>query len=45
MPKRREDRPVSMYEFLSEFRATRVLKILPKPPKPDDLKDHRKGFV
>jgi serine/threonine protein kinase len=45
MAKRREARPVTMWEFLSEFRSMRVLKILPKPPKPDDPKDHRKGFV
>jgi serine/threonine protein kinase len=45
MAKRREDRPASMWEFLKEFRSTRVFKILPKPPKPDELKDHRKGFV
>jgi serine/threonine-protein kinase len=45
MAKRREARPVSMWEFLSEFRSMRVLKILPKPPKPDEIKDHRKGFV
>jgi serine/threonine protein kinase len=44
MAKRREERPSSMWEFLKEFRSTRVFKVLPKPPKPSDLKDHRKGF-
>jgi serine/threonine protein kinase len=45
MAKRREERPATMWEFLKEFRSTRVFKVLPKPPKPDDPKDHRKGFV
>jgi serine/threonine-protein kinase len=44
MAKRREERP-TMYDFLNEFRRMKVFKILPKPPKPDDVKDHRKGFV
>lgn len=44
MAKRREERP-AMYDFLQEFRRMKVFKILPKPPKPDDPKDHRKGFV
>jgi serine/threonine protein kinase len=44
MSKRREERP-SMYDFLQDFRRMKVFKILPKPPKPDDPKDHRKGFV
>jgi serine/threonine protein kinase len=44
MAKRREERP-TMYDFLNEFRRMKVFKILPKPPKPDDPKDHRKGFV
>src|SRR5262245_25426374 len=43
MAKRREERP-TMYEFLTEFRSMRVFKVLPKPPKPDAPKDHRKGF-
>jgi serine/threonine protein kinase len=45
MAKRRDERPATMWEFLKEFRSMRVFKILPKPPKPDDLKDHRKGFI
>ena len=45
MAKRREERPASLLDFLREFPKTRVFKILPKPPKPDDPKDHRKGFV
>jgi len=45
MAKRRDERPATMWEFLQEFRSMRTLKILPKPPKPDDLKDHRKGFI
>jgi eukaryotic-like serine/threonine-protein kinase len=44
MSKRREDRPNTMWDFLTEFRNMRVLKVLPKPPKPDEVKDHRKGF-
>jgi serine/threonine protein kinase len=44
MSKKREDRPATMWDFLKEFRSTRVFKVLPKPPKPDDPKDHRKGF-
>lgn len=43
MAKRRDERP-TMYDFLNEFRRMKVFKILPKPPKPDDPKDHRKGF-
>jgi serine/threonine protein kinase len=45
MAKRRDERPATMWEFLKEFRSMRVFKILPKPPKPDDPKDHRKGFI
>jgi serine/threonine protein kinase len=45
MAKRREERHATFWEFLKEFRSTKVFKILPKPPKPDDPKDHRKGFV
>jgi serine/threonine protein kinase len=45
MAKRRKERPDTMWEFLKEFRSLRPFKILPKPPKPDDPKDHRKGFV
>jgi len=47
MAKRRDERPATMWEFLKEFRqpSMRVFKILPKPPKPEDPKDHRKGFV
>jgi serine/threonine protein kinase len=45
MAKRRDERPATMWEFLKEFRSMRVFKILPKPPKPEDLKDHRKGFI
>lgn len=33
MAKRREDRPESMWEFLKEFRGTRVFKTIPKPPE------------
>lgn len=46
MAKRRDDRHATMYEFLKEFRQTKVFKILPKPPtaKPD-LTEQRKGFV
>jgi serine/threonine protein kinase len=44
MAKRRDDRPGSMLDFLREFRKVKVFKILPKPPKPDAPKDHRKGF-
>jgi len=44
MAKRRDERPASMWDFLKEFRSMRVFKVLPKPPKPDDQKDHRKGF-
>jgi serine/threonine protein kinase len=48
MAKRRSERPETMWEFLKEFRSMaasgKVFKVLPKPPKPDDLKDHRKGF-
>jgi serine/threonine protein kinase len=43
MAKRRDERP-TMYDFLNEFRRMKVFKILPKPPKPDHPKDHRKGF-
>ena len=45
MAKRREERPATMWEFLKEFRGMRVFKVLPKPPKPDETKDQRKGFV
>ncbi len=45
MAKKREDRHGNFFEFLKEFRKTKVFKILPKPPKPDDPKDQRKGFV
>jgi eukaryotic-like serine/threonine-protein kinase len=45
MSKRRDERPATMWDFLKEFRSMRVYKVLPKPPKPDDPKDHRKGFV
>lgn len=45
MAKRKEERPSSMWDFLKEFRSLRPYKVLPKPPKPDDPKDHRKGFV
>jgi eukaryotic-like serine/threonine-protein kinase len=48
MAKRRNERPETMWEFLKEFRSMsasgKVFKVLPKPPKPDDPKDHRKGF-
>jgi eukaryotic-like serine/threonine-protein kinase len=44
MAKRREERPATMWEFLKEFRSLRAFKILPKPPKPEATKDHRKGF-
>jgi len=44
MAKRRDERPATMWEFLKEFRSTRVFKILPKPPKPDAGTGHRKGF-
>ncbi len=33
MAKRKEERPVSMWEFLKEFRAMRVYKIMPKTPE------------
>ena len=33
MAKKREDRPMSLWEFLTEFRNMRVLKVLPKPPE------------
>jgi serine/threonine protein kinase len=33
MAKKREDRPASLWEFLTEFRNMRVLKVLPKPPE------------
>src|SRR5436190_6124673 len=36
MAKRREERHATFWEFLKEFRSTKVFKILPKPPKPDD---------
>jgi len=45
MSKRRKDRPATMWEFLKEFRSLRPYKILPKPPKPDDPKAPRKGFI
>jgi serine/threonine protein kinase len=46
MGKRREDRPASMYDFLKEFRQTRVFKVLPKPPKAKPaLTEQRKGFI
>jgi hypothetical protein len=46
MAKRREDRPASMYDFLKEFRQTRVFKVLPKPPKEKPaLSEQRKGFI
>jgi serine/threonine protein kinase len=49
MAKRRDERPATMWDFLKEFRTMaalgRVLKVIPKPPKPDEIKDHRKGFV
>jgi eukaryotic-like serine/threonine-protein kinase len=44
MAKRRDERPATMWEFLKEFRSMRVFKVLPKPPKPEEKKDHRKGF-
>ncbi len=44
MAKRREERPATFLDFLREFRKIKVFKILPKPPKPDEKKDHRKGF-
>jgi serine/threonine protein kinase len=44
MAKKREDRPANFFEFLKAFRSTKVFKILPKPPKPEEIKDHRKGF-
>jgi len=46
MAKRREDRPQTMYDFLKEFRQTRVFKVLPKPPATrPDLTEQRKGFI
>lgn len=44
MAKRPNERP-AMYDFLQDFRRMKVFKLLPKPPKPEDTKDHRKGFV
>jgi eukaryotic-like serine/threonine-protein kinase len=48
MAKKRSERPATMWEFLKEFRSMtasgKVFKVLPKPPKPDDPQDHRKGF-
>jgi serine/threonine protein kinase len=44
MAKRREDRPKSLWEFLTDFRNMRVLKVLPKPPK-EETGPQRKGFV
>jgi eukaryotic-like serine/threonine-protein kinase len=44
MAKRRDERPATMWEFLKEFRSMRVFKVLPRPPKPEQVKDHRKGF-
>jgi len=44
MSKRRDDRPNTMYDFLKDFRAMRVFKILPKPPE-SGSKDQRKGFI
>jgi serine/threonine protein kinase len=45
MSKRREERPASMWDFLKEFRSLRPYKVLPKPPKPEEIKDTRKGFI
>jgi serine/threonine protein kinase len=44
MAKRRDDRPKSLWEFLTDFRNMRVLKVLPKPPK-EETGPQRKGFV
>jgi serine/threonine protein kinase len=45
LAKKREERPSSMWEFLKEFRQTRVFKVVPKPPKGGlDLSEGRKGF-
>jgi serine/threonine protein kinase len=44
MAKRRDERPATMWEFLKEFRSMRAFKILPKPPKPEQIKEQRKGF-
>jgi serine/threonine protein kinase len=46
MAKKRDERPATMWDFLKEFRQTRVFKVLPKPPatKPD-LSEQRKGFI
>jgi serine/threonine protein kinase len=47
MAKRKEDRHPSMWEFLKEFRNTRVFKVLPKAPEGKAVlkEDQRKGFV
>jgi len=44
MAKRRDDRPSSMWDFLSDFRSMRTLKILPKMPA-EDTGPQRKGFI
>jgi eukaryotic-like serine/threonine-protein kinase len=44
MAKRREERPATFLDFLREFSKVKVYKIMPKPPKGDGPKDHRKGF-
>src|SRR3954471_3779920 len=44
MAKRREERPGTFLDFLRELRKVKVYKIMPKPPKGDGPKDHRKGF-
>jgi eukaryotic-like serine/threonine-protein kinase len=45
MAKRREERPATMWEFLKDFRAMRVFKILPKPPSGEEKAPERKGFI
>ncbi|MEX2173519.1 MAG: serine/threonine-protein kinase, partial [Pirellulaceae bacterium] len=47
MAKKKEERPASMYDFLKEFRALRVFKVMPKAPtgKLTLQDEQRKGFV
>ena len=45
MAKRKEERPTTMWDFLKEFRAMRVFKIMPKPPDKKPPEDARKGFI
>lgn len=47
MAKKPADRPTTMWDFLKDFRAMRVFKIVPKLPtgKPVLPEEQRKGFV